>query len=97
MMALHGAHLYVFGGDGETLHLLDFDREADAPAIRIPNCKIRTKSRSRAHRGDTEASIFRTLPFEQADHKPAATWDYAFHRGLTQRKLAASFVAPVPL
>ena len=32
---LHGAHLYVLGGDGETLHLLDFDREADAPAIRI--------------------------------------------------------------
>jgi len=32
---LHGAHLYVLGGDGETLHLLDFDREPDAPAIRI--------------------------------------------------------------
>jgi GAF domain-containing protein len=32
---LHGVHLYVLGGDGETLHLLDFDREADAPAIRI--------------------------------------------------------------
>jgi formate hydrogenlyase transcriptional activator len=32
---LHGAHLYVLGDDGETLHLLDFDREADAPAIRI--------------------------------------------------------------
>ncbi|MGB0003009.1 MAG: sigma 54-interacting transcriptional regulator [Candidatus Acidiferrales bacterium] len=32
---LHGAHLYVLGGDGETLHLLDFDREADAPAIGI--------------------------------------------------------------
>jgi len=32
---LHGAHLYVLGGDRETLHLLDFDREADAPAIRI--------------------------------------------------------------
>ena len=32
---LHGAHLYVLGGDGESLHLLEFDREADAPAIRI--------------------------------------------------------------
>ncbi|MFI5092018.1 MAG: sigma 54-interacting transcriptional regulator [Candidatus Acidiferrales bacterium] len=32
---LHGAHLYVLGGDGKTLHLLEFDREADAPAIRI--------------------------------------------------------------
>jgi formate hydrogenlyase transcriptional activator len=32
---LHGAHLYVLGGDGETLHLLDFDREADAPNIKI--------------------------------------------------------------
>jgi formate hydrogenlyase transcriptional activator len=32
---LHGAHLYMLGGDGETLHLLDFDREADAPVIKI--------------------------------------------------------------
>jgi formate hydrogenlyase transcriptional activator len=32
---LHGAHLYVLGGDGESLHLLEFDREADAPAIKI--------------------------------------------------------------
>ncbi|MGB0036819.1 MAG: sigma 54-interacting transcriptional regulator, partial [Candidatus Acidiferrales bacterium] len=32
---LHGAHLYVLGGDAETLHLLDFDREPDAPAIRV--------------------------------------------------------------
>jgi formate hydrogenlyase transcriptional activator len=32
---LHGAHLYVLGGDGESLHLLQFDREPDAPAIKI--------------------------------------------------------------
>src|SRR5215469_15148847 len=32
---LHGAHLYVLGSDGEILHLLEFDREADAPAIKI--------------------------------------------------------------
>ncbi len=32
---LHGAHLYVLGSDGECLHLLEFDREADAPAIKI--------------------------------------------------------------
>ncbi|MGC2528660.1 MAG: sigma 54-interacting transcriptional regulator [Candidatus Acidiferrum sp.] len=32
---LHGAHLYVLGSDGESLHLLEFDREADAPAIKI--------------------------------------------------------------
>jgi len=32
---LHGAHLYVLGNDGESLHLLEFDREADAPAIKI--------------------------------------------------------------
>jgi formate hydrogenlyase transcriptional activator len=30
---LHGAHLYVLGDDGESLHLLEFDQEADAPAI----------------------------------------------------------------
>ena len=33
--SLHGAHLYVLGGDGESLHVLEFDREADAPTIRI--------------------------------------------------------------
>ena len=32
---LHGAHLYILGSDGESLHLLEFDREADAPAIKI--------------------------------------------------------------
>jgi formate hydrogenlyase transcriptional activator len=32
---LHGAHLYVLGSDGESLLLLEFDREADAPAIKI--------------------------------------------------------------
>jgi formate hydrogenlyase transcriptional activator len=32
---LHGAHLYVLGSDGDGLHLLEFDREADAPAIKI--------------------------------------------------------------
>jgi len=32
---LHGAHLYVLGSDQESLHLLEFDREADAPAIKI--------------------------------------------------------------
>jgi len=32
---LHGAHLYVLGSNEESLHLLEFDREADAPAIKI--------------------------------------------------------------
>jgi formate hydrogenlyase transcriptional activator len=32
---LHGAHLYILGSNGESLHLLEFDREADAPAIKI--------------------------------------------------------------
>jgi len=32
---LHGVDIYVLGSGGDTLHLLDFDREADAPAIRI--------------------------------------------------------------
>ncbi|HVN86663.1 MAG TPA: sigma 54-interacting transcriptional regulator [Candidatus Binatia bacterium] len=32
---IHGAHLYVLGGDGESLRVLEFDREADAPAIKI--------------------------------------------------------------
>jgi len=32
---LHGVDIYVLGTGGDTLHLLDFDREADAPAIKI--------------------------------------------------------------
>jgi formate hydrogenlyase transcriptional activator len=32
---LHGAHLYALGSDRESLHLLEFDQEADAPAIKI--------------------------------------------------------------
>jgi formate hydrogenlyase transcriptional activator len=32
---LHGVDIYVLGTGGDTLHLLDFDREADAPAIQI--------------------------------------------------------------
>src|SRR5215472_14024885 len=32
---LHGAHLYVLSADGNSLHMLDFDREPDAPAINI--------------------------------------------------------------
>src|SRR5208282_5004737 len=31
---IHGAHLYILDGGGESLHLLGFDREADAPAIK---------------------------------------------------------------
>jgi len=31
---LHGAELYVLGSDGESLHVLEFDREADAPPIK---------------------------------------------------------------
>jgi formate hydrogenlyase transcriptional activator len=33
--SLHGAHLYVLSGEGESLHVLEFDREADAPPIKI--------------------------------------------------------------
>src|SRR5271169_3439856 len=32
---LHGADLYLLDSDRETLHILEFDREADAPAIRV--------------------------------------------------------------
>jgi len=31
----HGAHLYVLDADGEHLHVLEFEREADAPPIEI--------------------------------------------------------------
>jgi len=32
---LHGAHLYLLSPDGDSLQMLDFDREADAPEIRV--------------------------------------------------------------
>ena len=32
---LHGTDLYLLDSDRETLHLIEFDRAADAPAIRI--------------------------------------------------------------
>jgi formate hydrogenlyase transcriptional activator len=32
---LHGAHLYVLNADEESLQMLEFDREADAPEIRV--------------------------------------------------------------
>lgn len=32
---LHGADLYLLNSDHETLHILEFDREADAPAIKV--------------------------------------------------------------
>jgi formate hydrogenlyase transcriptional activator len=31
---IHGAHLYILDSGGESLHVLEFDREADAPAIK---------------------------------------------------------------
>ena len=31
---IHGAHLYILDAGGESLHVLGFDREADAPAIK---------------------------------------------------------------
>ena len=32
---LHGAELYVFSNDGSGLHVLEFDRDADAPPIKV--------------------------------------------------------------
>ncbi len=32
--AIHGAHLYILDGGGESLHVLEFDQEADAPSIK---------------------------------------------------------------
>ncbi|MBV8052312.1 MAG: sigma 54-interacting transcriptional regulator [Acidobacteriaceae bacterium] len=39
---LHGADLYVLSDDGESLHCLAFDREADAPAINVGTKLLRT-------------------------------------------------------
>jgi len=33
--SFHGAHLYVLDGDGESLQVLEFDQEPDAPPIKI--------------------------------------------------------------
>ncbi|MFZ3210976.1 MAG: sigma 54-interacting transcriptional regulator [Terriglobales bacterium] len=33
--SFHGAHLYVLDGDGESLQVLEFDQEPDAPPVKI--------------------------------------------------------------
>ena len=38
----HGAHLYVLDADGDHLHVLEFEREADAPPIEIGSKISRT-------------------------------------------------------
>jgi len=45
---LHGAHLYVLGNDGESLHLLEFDQEADAPEIKTGTNILRVGAVARA-------------------------------------------------
>jgi len=45
---LHGAHLYVLGNSGENLHLLEFDQEADAPAIKTGTTISRVGAAARA-------------------------------------------------
>jgi formate hydrogenlyase transcriptional activator len=45
---IHGAHLYVPSGDGESLQVLEFDREADAPPIKIGTRISRTGAVERA-------------------------------------------------
>jgi formate hydrogenlyase transcriptional activator len=37
----HGAHLWVLSGDGESLQVLEFDREVDAPPIKIGTKALR--------------------------------------------------------
>ncbi|HVO60061.1 MAG TPA: sigma 54-interacting transcriptional regulator [Terriglobales bacterium] len=37
----HGAHLWVLTGDGESLQVIEFDRDADAPAIKIGTKALR--------------------------------------------------------
>jgi len=39
---LHGVHLWVLGSKGNSLHVLEFDREADAPTIKVGSTISRT-------------------------------------------------------
>jgi len=39
---LHGVHLWVFGSERNSLHVLEFDREADAPTIKVGSRISRT-------------------------------------------------------
>ncbi len=38
---LHGAELYVLSDDGDSLYSFEFDRDADAPAIKIGTSVLR--------------------------------------------------------
>jgi len=39
---LHGVHLWVLGREGNSLQVLEFDREADAPTIKVGSVISRT-------------------------------------------------------
>jgi hypothetical protein len=45
---LHGVFLYALSSDGESLRVLEFDREADAPAIKIGTKILRIGAVARA-------------------------------------------------
>ena len=53
---LHGAELYVLSEDGSSLHVLEFDREADAPQIRTGTRILRIGAAARAL--DEQRSVF---------------------------------------
>ena len=44
---LHGAELYILDNDGDSLHVLEFDRDADAPAIKAGTRISRTGAAAR--------------------------------------------------
>jgi len=48
--ALHGVFLYVLDDDGDSLHVLEFDREADAPTIKTGTKILRTGAVAQARR-----------------------------------------------
>src|SRR6202008_3773211 len=68
---LHGAHLYVLGSDEESLHLLEFDREADAPAIKIGTKISRIGEVARALE-DLEPAFLADVSKEMSKHPELA-------------------------
>ncbi|HEX2716020.1 MAG TPA: sigma 54-interacting transcriptional regulator, partial [Candidatus Acidoferrales bacterium] len=68
---LHGAHLYVLGGDEESLHLLEFDREADAPAIKIGTKISRIGAAARVL-DDLEPAFLPDVSVEMSKHPELA-------------------------
>src|SRR5215470_18093790 len=68
---IHGAHLYVLDDDGQSMHVLEFDREADAPPIKA-GTKISLIGQARRVLEDQEPVFIPDISQEMLKHPALA-------------------------